>query len=248
MSTVPAPPDATPPEPTDLEITPDLAGWGYSSLRVIALAAGERRIGSSGDEEIIVLPLSGALRVTTEDEELHAGRPDRRVRRTDRHRVPAGRTPRSTCVQRRRRPVRPLRRADASAAARSATCRPPRCRSSCAAPGQCSRQVRNFGTPDALPPAAIIACEVITPAGTGRPTRRTSTTSRRETESELEEIYYFEIAPGPNGEPGLGFIRTSSSPGHEIDICEEVHDRDTVLVPYGWHGPAWPRPATTCTT
>ena len=22
-----------------------------------------------------------------------------------------------------------------------------------------------------------------------------------------------------------------------IDVLEEVHDRDTVLVPYGWHGP-----------
>jgi 5-deoxy-glucuronate isomerase len=32
-------------------------------------------------------------------------------------------------------------------------------------------------------------------------------------------------------------MRTSSSPGHDIDICEEVHDRDAVLVPYGWHGP-----------
>ena len=32
-------------------------------------------------------------------------------------------------------------------------------------------------------------------------------------------------------------MRTSSSPGHEIDVLEEVHDRDTVLVPYGWHGP-----------
>jgi 5-deoxy-glucuronate isomerase len=32
-------------------------------------------------------------------------------------------------------------------------------------------------------------------------------------------------------------MRTSSSPGHAIDILEEVHDRDAVLVPFGWHGP-----------
>ncbi len=63
-----------------------------------------------------------------------------------------------------------------------------------------------------------------------------------EHESELEEIYYFEIAAGPNGEPGLGYFRTSSSPGHEIDILAEVRDRDTVLVPYGWHGPAMAAP------
>jgi len=29
----------------------------------------------------------------------------------------------------------------------------------------------------------------------------------------------------------------SSSPDHDIEVLEEVHDRDTVLVPYGWHGP-----------
>ena len=32
-------------------------------------------------------------------------------------------------------------------------------------------------------------------------------------------------------------MRTSSSPGKDIEVLEEVHDRDTVLVPYGWHGP-----------
>ena len=59
-----------------------------------------------------------------------------------------------------------------------------------------------------------------------------------ETESELEEIYYFEIAAGPDGEPGLGLhadlVLARATP---IDILEEVRDRDTVLVPHGWHGP-----------
>ena len=102
--------------------------------------------------------------------------------------------------------------------------------------GQSSRQVRNFGTPDALEASKIIACEVITPGGnwSSYPAHKHDD---REPESELEEIYYFEIAAGPHGEPGFGFMRTSSSPGNDIDIFEEVHDRDTVLVPYGWHGP-----------
>jgi 5-deoxy-glucuronate isomerase len=103
--------------------------------------------------------------------------------------------------------------------------------------GQSSRQVRNFGTPDTLPASKIIACEVITPAGnwSSYPAHKHDESS--ETESELEEIYYFEIAAGPDAQPGFGFMRTSSSPGHEIDLLEEVHDRDLVLVPYGWHGP-----------
>ena len=89
-----------------------------------------------------------------------------------------------------------------------------------------------------LPAEAIIACEVITPGGnwSSYPAHKHDEATAQE--SVLEEIYYFEIEPGPNGEPGLGFFRTSSSPGHEIDLCEEVHDRDVVLVPYGWHGPA----------
>ena len=84
--------------------------------------------------------------------------------------------------------------------------------------GQSSRQVRNFGTPDALDAGAIIACEVITPGGnwSSYPAHKHDEASA--TESELEEIYYFEIAAGPHGEPGFGFMRTSSSPGHEIDL------------------------------
>ena len=104
--------------------------------------------------------------------------------------------------------------------------------------GQCSRQVRNFGTPDALPAGSIIACEVITPGGNWSSYPAHKHDEHSESESVLEEIYYFEIASGPDGEPGLGLFRTSSSPGHEIDLCEEVRDRDTILVPYGWHGPA----------
>ena len=56
-------------------------------------------------------------------------------------------------------------------------------------------------------------------------------------QSELEEIYYFEIERGPADEPGFGFHRTTSSPHGEIDVLVEVHDRDTALVPFGWHGP-----------
>jgi 5-deoxy-glucuronate isomerase len=104
--------------------------------------------------------------------------------------------------------------------------------------GQCSRQVRNFGTPDAIDAGAIIACEVITPAGNWSSYPAHKHDEAGPNESVLEEIYYFEIEPGPNGEPGLGFFRTSASPGHPIDLCVEVGDRDVVLVPHGWHGPA----------
>ena len=80
--------------------------------------------------------------------------------------------------------------------------------------GRSSRQVRNFGTPDHLDAGAIIACEVITPDGNWSSYPAHKHDEASETESELEEIYYFEIAAGPQGQPGLGFMRTSSSPGH----------------------------------
>src|SRR4051794_22510274 len=103
--------------------------------------------------------------------------------------------------------------------------------------GNCSRLVRNFGTVGAFDTGAIIACEVITPGGNWSSYPAHKHDESTDSESELEEIYYFEIAAGPHGEPGLGFMRTSSSPGHPIEVLEEVHDRDAVLVPYGWHGP-----------
>ena len=78
---------------------------------------------------------------------------------------------------------------------------------------------------------------MITPAGNWSSYPAHKHDEATETESELEEIYYFEIAAGPGGEPGFGLHAdlVLARPGHRP--LEEVHDRDTVLVPYGWHGP-----------
>ena len=208
----------------------------YTSLRIVELpAGGEHRFATAGDE-VIVVPLSGAVRVTVGAEELPlAGRTGVFAGPTDV--AYAGRD--SDVV---------LTSADggrfALCGARTAQSRAARRLDAAEVPielrgaGQCSRQVRNFATPDALPAESIIACEVITPGGNWSSYPAHKHDEQSESESVLEEIYYFEIAPGPNGEPGLGLFRTSSSPGHAIDLCEEVRDRDTVLVPYGWHGPA----------
>jgi len=219
----------------DLEVTPESAAWGYSSLRVVTLpAAGEHQL-ETGPDEIIVLPLSGSCSVEVDGSHLDLdGRPD----------VFAG--PSDFAYL----PINQVATLHSDRGGRFALCgartqiQLPFCyRASDAVPvelrgaGQSSRQVRNFGTPGNLDAGALIACEVITPGGNWSSYPAHKHDEASETESELEEIYYFEIAAGPNAEPGLGFMRTSSSPGHEIDILEEVHDRDTVLVPYGWHGP-----------
>jgi 5-deoxy-glucuronate isomerase len=235
----------TPDGPYELRLTPESAGWTYSGLRILALGPGEEIAVDTGADELIVLPLAGGARLSA-GESVHTltGRPNVFAGPSDALYLP----PRTAAV------------IDSAGGGRFALCSakvepaedaahlPVRYLPADAVPvelrgaGQCSRQVRNFGTPDGLEAAAIIACEVITPGGnwSSYPAHKHDEAGAQE--SELEEIYYFEIAAGPNGEPGLGYFRTSSSPGHEIDILEEVRDRDAVLVPYGWHGPAMAAP------
>jgi 5-deoxy-glucuronate isomerase len=219
----------------ELEVTPESAGWGYSSLKIISLdPQGSHRF-DTGSDEVIVLPLSGSVAVDVDGAHCElAGRASVFVGPTDLAYLGTGQkvSLRSATGGRfalcgaRAQSAHPLRYVAASQV-------PIELRGA----GQSSRQVRNFGTPGALDAVKIIACEVITPAGNWSSYPAHKHDEASETESELEEIYYFEIAAGPGGQPGFGFMRTSSSPGHEIDVLEEVHDRDTVLVPYGWHGP-----------
>jgi len=220
----------------ELEVTPESAGWGYSGLRVVALAAAEEHRFDTGSDEVVVVPLSGAATVDADGSHVElTGRADVFAGPTDVVYLPPGTTVTlhsdrggrfALCTARtdRRLPVRYVAASEVPVELRGA--------------GRSSRQVRNFGTPDNLDAGAIIACEVITPDGNWSSYPAHKHDEASEHESELEEIYYFEIAAGPQGQPGLGFFRTSSSPGHPIEVTEEVHDRDVVLVPHGWHGPA----------
>src|SRR4051794_30604280 len=51
-----------------LVITPQSAGWAFSGLRVLELAAGESRAFATGEDELVVVPLGGAGRVTVDAE------------------------------------------------------------------------------------------------------------------------------------------------------------------------------------
>ena len=218
-----------------VDVSPESAGWGYSSLRIVGLAAAGEHSFSTGPNEVIVVPLSGGVSLEVDGSHCDLdGRADVFAGPTDiayvgigqvvtLHSEHGGRFALCGARTDQTRPLRYLPAAKIPVELRGA--------------GQASRQVRNFGTPDVLEAAKIIACEVITPGGNWSSYPAHKHDEATASESALEEIYYFEIAAGPNGEPGLGFMRTSSSPGHEIDILEEVHDRDTVLVPHGWHGP-----------
>jgi 5-deoxy-glucuronate isomerase len=221
--------------PYEVYVTPESAGWSYSSLKIISLEPYATHAFDTGTDEVVVLPLNGSVAVQAGQTDckldgresvfdgatdlVYVGTSQSVTLRSER----GGRF--ALCGARVQGSL-PLRYVGASEV-------PIELRGA----GQSSRQVRNFGTSDALPAAKIIACEVITPAGNWSSYPAHKHDEASETESVLEEIYYFEIAAGPKGQPGFGFMRTSSSPGHDIDLLEEVHDRDTVLVPYGWHGP-----------
>jgi 5-deoxy-glucuronate isomerase len=110
--------------------------------------------------------------------------------------------------------------------------------------GRDTRQVHNFGTPDALDAAAFIVCEVITPGGnwSSHPAHKHDELVPGH-ESRLEEIYYFEAAPtrgleAPETADAFGSFATYSSAAGEIDTQALVRTGDIALVPYGYHGPA----------
>lgn len=224
----------------DLVVTPESAGWDYSSLRTLRLQPGCEAVVDTAADETFVVPLQGSATVAVGAESFELeGRSDVFAGATDLAYVPIGTTMTISSATGGR---------FALAGARTDRVLPFRYGPRAAVPvelrgaGQCSRQIRNFGTVEAFETAAIIACEVITPGGnwSSYPAHKHDETTP--TESCLEEIYYFEISAGPGGQPGFGYHRTTSSPGGEIDVLEEVRDKDAILVPYGWHGPCTAAP------
>jgi len=224
----------------DLEVTPQSAGWGYSSLRVLSLGPGQSRELDTAGEEMFVVPLAGAGTVTLGSQTVDlAGRSSVFEGPTDLAYLPirsrvridsaaGGRFALAGARTERALAFRYGARVDVPVELRGA--------------GQCSRQVRNFGTVEAFETGALIVCEVLTPGGNWSSYPAHKHDESTETESRLEEIYYYEIAEGPDGQPGFGYHRTSSSPGGRIEVLVEVRDRDTVLVPHGWHGPCMAAP------
>src|SRR4051812_33995591 len=222
--------------PYALEVTPESAGWQHASLRVLELPAGAGQPVATGPDEVIVVPLQGGVVVECDEQTLElTGRRDVFAGPTDFAYLPAGSPARlespgggrfALCGARARRrlPVRYGPAADVPIELRGA--------------GRCSRQVHNFATAGVFEADGLIACEVITPGGnwSSYPPHKHDETS--DVESELEEIYYFEVAPGPSGEPGLAYQRVYGTPERPIDVLAEVRDGDVVLIPHGWHGPS----------
>jgi 5-deoxy-glucuronate isomerase len=224
----------------ELEVLPKHAGWTYSGLRVLALAPGESRSVATGDEEMVVLPLSGACTVSCEGETLElAGRRSVFGRVSDFAYVPrdasvtitsrdGGRFALPSAVCDRRLPFRYGAADDVPVESRGA--------------GVCSRQVNNFCAAGVFETDRLIAVEVLTPAGnwSSYPPHKHDE-HRPGEEAVLEEIYYFEVAEGPHG-PGIGYQRVYGTQDRPADLLAEVRTGDVVTIPHGWHGPSMAAP------
>ncbi|GAA1269197.1 5-deoxy-glucuronate isomerase [Sphaerisporangium rubeum] len=227
MTYIPA--GATASAPWSLAVTPKLAGWTYTGLRTLTLS-GETVEFATGDEEMLVLPLSGSCAVECDDVRLRLhGRVSVFDAVSDFAYLPVGATARVTgygrfalpsAVATRRLAVRYGAAADVPVEVRGA--------------GQASRQVNNFCAPDAFDCDKLVAVEVLTPGGnwSSYPPHKHDTCS--EHEAELEEIYYFEGGPG--------YQRVYGTPDRPIDVLTEVSGGDVVLVPHGYHGPSMAAP------
>ncbi|MFE9999466.1 5-deoxy-glucuronate isomerase [Streptomyces avermitilis] len=220
-----------------LDIDPERAGWTYSSLRVVELAPGGTHTFTTGDSEWIVLPLGGACTVEIEDkkfqllgrESVFAGVTDfAYVPRDARAQIASGAGGRFALAGAKCERRLPARYGPAPEV-------PVEDRGS----GNCARQVRNFASADAFDCDKLIAVEVITPGGnwSSYPPHKHDE-NRPGAETELEEIYYFEI-DGPNG---FGYQRVFPSRAGGSDVLAEVRTGDAVLVPDGWHGPSVAQP------
>ncbi|HMM96939.1 MAG: 5-deoxy-glucuronate isomerase [Micrococcales bacterium] len=238
--------------PFGVAVTPTssspVPGWRHTTLRVATLD-GRLVSHEGGEEETLVVPLDGPVRVevTEADGTVHdvalEGRASVFDGPTDV--VYAGRGSRlrlhpatgvpvrvALCGAPARKavdakPFRHLRAADVPVELRGA--------------GRASREVRNMGLPDVLDADSFLVCEVVTPAGnwSSWPPHKHDE-DRPGEETELEEIYYVETrSSDPRGTDPVGYLRVyGSSDERPLDVLAEVRTGDVVLVPHGWHGPA----------
>ena len=232
--------------PFELVVTPESAGWGYSSLRILTLRPGQQVEFETGDEEMIMLPLSGAAKVRINSVEFElAGRTGVFDAATDFAYLPIAEVVEVSSVN---------GGTFALPGARAGNALPFRYGPASGVPvelrgaGSCSRQVNNFGTPGAFETDKLIACEVITPAGnwSSYPPHKHDTTS--DSESALEEIYYYKFrsqAPAGISTSGkrAGYQRVYGTDERPIEVLTEVAEGDVVLIPHGWHGPAIASPS-----
>lgn len=218
------------------EVTPADAGWTYAGLRLLDLAPGGSVALTTGDTECLVLPLSGSCTVEVGRDAFELeGRSSVFARVSDFAYLPldaeavvtspgGGRfaVPSARCEH--RLPARHGKAEEVPVELRGA--------------GPASRQVNNLAAADTFECDRLIVVEVLTPDGnwSSFPPHKHDE-DRPGVESELEEIYYFEVA-----RDGMGYQRVYGTAERPADLLAEVRSGDVVTIPYGWHGPSMATP------
>ena len=220
--------------PFTVDVTPESAGWAESSLQVLELDSRQEVDLHTGDTEVMILPLAGGGAVECDGQRFELARrasvfdgpADMVYLGIGQQYVLSGAGRFAICGARATRsfPNRRVAAADVPVELRGA--------------GNCSRQVHNFGTATTFEADKLIACEVITPGGNWSSYPAHKHDEDSEIETQLEEIYYFEIDQSPSGTTGFGYHRVYGTPQRPIEVLEEVRSGDVVLVPHGYHGPS----------
>lgn len=227
---------------TLVTVTPEQAGWTYSGLEVLDLAAGPVTRTLDGVEAVLV-PLSATDVHVGVDGATHTLRGREGVfdavsdwiylpvGSAVEIRAAAGEVALCTARATERFPVLVTQAEDVPVEVRGG--------------GRASRQVTNIATPDSFTAAhKINVCEVLTPGGnvsSWPPHRHDGIGDCAPTN---EEIYYFRMGrlDAPHGHPhGQGLFRVYTADGSS-DETVTVLDGDVHLVPAGYHGPSTAQP------
>jgi len=233
--------------PDPVHLTPEVAGWTYTGLRVLHLEPGVERTVDTEHNEMIVLPLSAVdVAVAVGDERFRLdGRLSVFARVSDF--VYVGRDSSFTISAQDGGEV-------ALATSRCERALAPRYGSTddvaveVRGAGPATRQVTNFASPEAWPHADRLMCvELLTPDGNWSSYPPHKHDDSPECEVNNEEIYYFRIGTAGTtdySEQGFGLHRTYTTDG-AIDDNVVIHDGDVFLVPRGYHGPCIAAPGYT---
>ena len=213
--------------PPGSSVTPESAGWSYVGFEPLAITAGEPAHKDTGERECCIVVIAGRVDVSSEHGDWRGlgGRE-----------TPFGGAPDAAYLP-------PRTRFTLSGAAELGLCFAPAAHGAAArvlpAAGVVS-ETRGHGTHErTVNPIlmgdqeadSLLVCEVHTPAGhwSSYPPHKHDRDALPD-ESLLEETYYFRVDPSQ----GFGLQRVYSE-DRSLDETLTVRDRDTVLVPRGYH-------------
>jgi 5-deoxy-glucuronate isomerase len=215
---------------TIVTVTPASAGWGYVGFEVLVLDAGRTAQRGTEGRELCVVVVAGRCVVRSAHGEWElGGRPDPWSGPPE-----AGYLPPGSCVEIAGVGDGPaevaLCWAPANGGAPARVLRADEVDVQVRGHGSFERRIHNILMGDS-PADSLLVTEVITPGGhwSSYPPHKHDRDAMPD-ESFLEETYYHRVAPAH----GFGMQRVYTGDG-ALDESVAVRDRDTVLVPRGYH-------------